>query len=169
MHYDSSLVSLYLSNDGVIPADLEDMGKDKKNTNLIKIQRNMKTVNPIVWFEIHVDDMERAQKFYENVLDIELIELPNPTGFDENMRMLAFPSEMYGEGASGALVKMKGMKAGGNSTIVYFVSEDCSIEEARVEGAGGSIYKSKESLGEYGFMVLAFDTEGNIFGIHSQA
>ena len=128
----------------------------------------MKTVNPIIWFEIYVEDMERAQKFYENVLDIELIELPNPDGFDEDMRMLAFPSEMSGEGASGSLVKMKGMKVGGNSTIVYFGSEDCAIEEARVEEAGGKVYKTKEALGEYGFMVLAFDTEGNIFGIHSQ-
>lgn len=36
------------------------------------------------------------------------------------------------EGAAGPLVKMKGFTAGGNSTIVYFSSEDCSIEEARV-------------------------------------
>ncbi|MGV8964114.1 MAG: VOC family protein [Candidatus Saccharimonadaceae bacterium] len=45
--------------------------------NLILIHfnpKNIKTVNPIVRFEIHVDDLERAQKFYENVLDIKLIE-----------------------------------------------------------------------------------------------
>lgn len=128
----------------------------------------MKTTNPIVWFEIYVDDIKRARKFYEHVLDLELIELPIPESLNEEMIMLAFPSEMDGPGASGSLVEMKGVKAGGNSTIVYFASDDCSIEEARVEAAGGRILKSKESLGEYGFMVLAFDTEGNVFGIHSQ-
>jgi|GEM_PF-2350047 len=29
------------------------------------------------------------------------------------------------------------------------------------------VYKSKLSLGDYGFMVLANDTEGNMIGIHS--
>ena len=64
---------------------------------------------------------------------------------------------------------MEGIKAGGNSTIVYFGSEDCSIEESRIENAGGKIHRPKESLGEYGYMVLATDTEGNTFGVHSQA
>jgi predicted enzyme related to lactoylglutathione lyase len=85
------------------------------------------------------------------------------------MKMLAFPMEMEEEGASGALVKMKGFEAGGNSTIVYFRSKDCSIEERKIESAGGKVFKSKQSLGEYGFMVLASDTEGNMFGVHSQA
>ena len=43
---------------------------------------------------------------------------------------------------------MKGFTAGGNSTIVYFSSEDCSIEEARVVEAGGKIHKPKLSIGE---------------------
>ena len=62
---------------------------------------------------------------------------------------------------------MKGFTAGGNSTIVYFSSEDCSIEEARVVEAGGKIHKPKLSIGEYGHMTLASDTEGNMIGIHS--
>jgi predicted enzyme related to lactoylglutathione lyase len=75
---------------------------------------------------------------------------------------------MEGEGAAGALVKMKGIKAGGNSTIIYFGSEDCSIEESRIEDAGGKVIQSKQSIGEFGFMVMANDTEGNVIGIHSQ-
>ena len=70
-------------------------------------------------------------------------------------------------GASGTLVQMEGVKGGGNSTIVYFHSEDCSIEEGRVVEAGGKVSKSKQSIGEFGFMVLALDTEGNMFGVHS--
>ncbi len=122
--------------------------------------------NPVVWFEIYVDDLQRARKFYEKVFDLGMQDLPNPT--TDSMQMLAFPMDMETKNmASGALVKIEGMKAGGNSTIVYFASEDCSTEAGRIESAGGKIVKSKMSLGEYGFMVLASDTEGNMIGIHS--
>ncbi|MBA3986039.1 MAG: VOC family protein, partial [Flavobacteriales bacterium] len=57
----------------------------------------------------------------------------------------------------------------GNSTIVYFRSNDCAIEEGKIETAGGKLLQSKQSLGEHGFMVLASDTEGNMFGVHSQS
>lgn len=130
----------------------------------------MKTINPVVWFEIYVDDMNRAKQFYETVLDVTLSELPMPDVEDsDSTEMVAFPMEMDGAGAAGALVKMEGVKAGGNSSLVYFGSEDCSIEEGRIQAAGGRIFKSKQSLGEFGAMVLAFDTEGNMFGIHSQS
>lgn len=123
--------------------------------------------NPVIWFEIYVNDLQRAKKFYETVFKTELSELPTPEG-NEGMKMLSFPMEMNGEGAAGTLVKMKGFEAGGGGTIIYFRSDDCAIEENRVEKAGGKICQSKQSLGEYGFMVLANDTEGNMFGIHSQ-
>ena len=131
----------------------------------------MKIKNPVVWFEIYVDDLERAKTFYEKVLNTKLIELSMPDLPNDatDMRMLSFPMEMKGEGAAGAIVKMSGVKAGGNSTMVYFGSDDCSIEESRIEEAGGEVIQSKQSLGEFGFMVLANDTEGNTFGIHSQS
>lgn len=127
----------------------------------------MQAKNPVVWFEIYVDDLKRAQTFYEKILGINMDELPTPGGMEEEMSMLAFPMEMDGPGAGGALIKMEGFKAGGNSTIVYFGSEDCSLEEGKIESAGGKLLQSKQSLGEYGFMVLALDTEGNTIGIHS--
>ncbi|HMB62761.1 MAG TPA: VOC family protein [Eudoraea sp.] len=128
----------------------------------------MKTENPVVWFEIYVEDLKRAQKFYETVFQLEMNELPMPESADDAMQMLFFPSNMESKNkTSGALVKMEGFKAGNNSTIVYFASEDCSVEETRIKDAGGEVFKSKTSLGEYGFMVLANDTEGNMFGIHS--
>ncbi|WP_026451671.1 VOC family protein [Aequorivita capsosiphonis] len=128
----------------------------------------MKTSNPVVWFEIYVNDLKRAKKFYETVLKLELSELPMPdTG--EEMQMLFFPMEMNGDGAAGALVKMKDVNPGGNSTVVYFGSDDCSIEEKRIKDAGGKVIKPKQSIGEYGFMVLGSDTEGNMIGVHSES
>jgi uncharacterized protein len=122
--------------------------------------------NPFTWVEIYVDDMSRAQKFYEEVFRLQLIQLPMPEG-PANMEMLSFPWEDGGSNISGALVKMDDMKPGSGGTLVYFACEDCSVEEGRVESAGGQVLQAKMSLGEYGFCSLAMDTEGNTIGLHS--
>lgn len=124
----------------------------------------MKSINPVVWFEIYVNDLSRAKQFYETVLAVSLTDMPFSEPF---MQMVSFPSDMESRNATGSLVKMEGMPAGGNSTLVYFGCEDCSVEEGRVQNAGGEIVKGKTSIGEYGFISLCFDTEGNMFGLHS--
>lgn len=121
--------------------------------------------NPAVWFEIYVDDLGRAITFYEAVLNVKLGKMSDPT--NAGLQMAAFPLKMDAPNSSGALIRMEGVKAGGNSTIVYFGSEDCAIEASRVSTAGGKIFKDKMSIGEYGFMAICIDTEGNMFGLHS--
>lgn len=121
--------------------------------------------NPVVWFEIYVEDMDRATKFYEEVLKIKFQDMSDPT--DESVSMKGFPSADFNFGASGALVQMEGMKIGGSSTMVYFGCEDCSTEEGRVTSSGGKICQPKTSLGEFGFCTIITDTEGNNFGLHS--
>ncbi|QQR99248.1 MAG: VOC family protein [Sphingobacteriales bacterium] len=122
-------------------------------------------MNPVVWFEIYVNDMNRAVSFYETVLAKKLEAMPAPEGFDGEM--YAFPSDQNGGGASGALVKMECYKPSGMGTIVYFGSEDCAVELSRVEQAGGKIIDNKTSIGAYGFIGLVSDTEGNTIGFHS--
>ncbi|RYD99252.1 MAG: VOC family protein [Sphingobacteriales bacterium] len=122
-------------------------------------------MNPIGWFEIYVENMDRAATFYEQVLGLKTEPLPNPEGHDMEMR--AFPGEMKSPGASGALVKMQDMKGGSGGTIIYFVTEDCAIPEAKVEAAGGKVCQPKMPIGEYGFCSMVTDTEGNTIGFHS--
>jgi predicted enzyme related to lactoylglutathione lyase len=50
---------------------------------------------------------------------------------------------------------------------VYFGCDDCAIEAARVGKAGGKIQQEKMPIGEYGFIALLHDTEGNRIGLHS--
>lgn len=119
--------------------------------------------NPVGWFEIYVNDMERAQKFYETVLQISLSPLPSP---DEGL-MVAFPWEDGKPGTSGALVKHEMGKPASTGTMIYFSCEDCGVELGRVEDAGGKIQAPKFAIGEYGFCGLASDTEGNTIGFHS--
>jgi uncharacterized protein len=123
--------------------------------------------NPVGWFEIYVQDMSRAKKFYEVVFKTTLSELSNPATEDASgMEMWAFPMLPNSPGASGTLVKMTGCTSGG-STLVYFSCEDCAIEEKRAAANGGEISKPKMSIGEYGFISLIVDTEGNMIGLHS--
>lgn len=135
----------------------------------------MKANNPFVWIEISVDDLSRAQKFYETVLQVKLAPLPTPGNLqvdkdDENyFEMIAFPGVMMGPGCGGTLVKSNMGKPGPGGTLVYFFSEDCAVSASRVEPAGGKVIAEKMSLGEFGFCAMAQDTEGNIIGFHSMA
>jgi predicted enzyme related to lactoylglutathione lyase len=119
--------------------------------------------NPVGWFEIYVEDMARARKFYEAVFAVKLDRLPTP-----DLEMWAFPMALDRTGAAGALVHMTGMPSGGNSVLVYFSCADCAVEAGRVRQAGGRVEKEKTSIGEYGFIALAVDTEGNMIGLHSR-
>jgi predicted enzyme related to lactoylglutathione lyase len=118
--------------------------------------------NPVRWFEIYVQDMARARKFYETVLGLKLEKLEGP-----DLEMWAFPMAMDQSGTSGALVRAAGVPSGGNSTLVYFGCEDCAVEASRVLPAGGKLEREKMSIGPYGFIALAYDTEGNMIGLHS--
>lgn len=121
-------------------------------------------VNPVVWFEIYVSDMERAKRFYEAVLQKPLTRLDTPA---PDIEMWAFPMEMEGAGAAGSLCKMKGCPPTPGTTLIYFQCEDCAVEESRVAKAGGRVEKPKMSIGQYGAISLVRDTEGNMIGLHS--
>ena len=118
--------------------------------------------NPVCWFEIYVEDMDRAKKFYETVFQTKLEDLHSP-----DIEMRAFPMEPNLWGAGGSLVRMAGRTSGGNSTLVYFSCDDCAVEESRAEKAGGRIQRTKMSIGQYGFISLVVDSEGNMIGLHS--
>jgi len=118
--------------------------------------------NAVGWFEIYVQDMGRAKAFYESVFKTQLQKLESP-----GVEMWAFPIQPEANGASGALIRMEGFPSGGNSTIVYFICQDCSIEAKRASTEGGKIFKEKFSIGQYGFIALVTDTEGNMIGLHS--
>lgn len=123
----------------------------------------MKNVNPVNWFDISVSNLDRAKKFYETVFNIKLVDFPIEWG-----KQSAFPSDHTGLNITGALVEKEDRVANGNNTLIYFESEDCVTEEARVEEAGGKVIKPKMSIGEFGFVAILMDTEGNTIGLHSR-
>ncbi|MCH7402204.1 VOC family protein [Belliella kenyensis] len=122
--------------------------------------------NPFAWVEIYVEDMSRAQKFYETVLGIKLTPMESPGDFGD-LEMLCFPWAEGELNISGALCKTSDFKPGTGGTLVYFTSKDCTTELSKVEAAGGKIIQDKFSISEHGFVALAMDTEGNTIGFHS--
>ena len=118
--------------------------------------------NPVGWFEIYVQDMDRARAFYETVFGVQLSKLGGT-----ELDMLAFQMQPERSGASGALVRMPGFPSGGNSVLVYFMCTDCAVKAAKAAQAGGRIEKDKFSIGQYGYIAQVVDTEGNMIGLHS--
>lgn len=124
----------------------------------------MTKMNAVAWFDIFVDDLDRAVAFYEAVLEIKLEAIGDPTG---ESQMMSFPADMSAYGAGGALTKSEHASPGVGGTIVYFSAKDCAVEQARVAAAGGIVIRPKFSIGEFGFVTLIQDTEGNMFGLNS--
>ena len=120
--------------------------------------------NPVGWFEIYVQDMERAKAFYQKTFQVTLEHMETP-----ELEMWVFPPLMQPDnpGCTGTLVKMKGKDSGVGGTLIYFVCDDCAVEAARARVNGGQIQKEKQPIGEYGFISLVLDTEGNLIGLHS--
>ena len=122
--------------------------------------------NPVNWFEIYVNDMRKAQAFYEGLLQIQLKPLPAPPG--SNQEALAFPGGVDNAGATGSLTKMLGdEQPSGSGTIIYFSSDECAAVASRASQFGGTVLRNKFSIGAYGFIALVTDPAGNVVGIHS--
>lgn len=123
--------------------------------------------NAVGWFEVPVNDMERAIKFYEKVFDIKLQR--NTMG---PLDMAWFPWVENGQGATGSLVKHPDFYVpSSQGTLVYFTahSGDLANELSRVEAAGGKVTQKKTLItDDVGFMGLFIDTEGNRIALHSR-
>jgi uncharacterized protein len=125
--------------------------------------KKMANSNPVGWFDIHVSNIDRAKKFYETVFNFQLVDLPVEWG-----KQSLFPFNHQSLNISGALVEKADMTPNGNNTVVYFETEDCTAEEKRIEAAGGKVITPKMSIGEFGFVSIFMDSEGNTIGLHSR-
>ena len=123
----------------------------------------MTNSNPVGWFDLNVANLDRAKKFYEAVFNLELTDLPIEWG-----KQSLFPSNHEGSNISGALVEKADFVPSSNNTVIYFETEDCIAEEQRIEKAGGKVVQPKLHIGEFGYVSIFIDTEGNTVGLHSR-
>ncbi|NND26214.1 MAG: VOC family protein [Flavobacteriaceae bacterium] len=122
--------------------------------------------NMVGWFEVPSIDINRAKTFYDKVFDIN-IQIQDFGG----VLMGWFPFAEGKSGASGSLVQHESYEPSEKKgVLVYFSSEDLSIELGRVEAAGGKVIQSKKQISpDVGFMGLFIDSEGNRMALHSRS
>ncbi len=119
-------------------------------------------MDKVVHFEIPVDDLARAKKFY-SIFGWQLMDFPDmeytgvrTTPVDENF-MPKEPGAING----GMMKRTKEVK--GPTVAIHVESVDESVK--KVIANGGKLLKEKTQVGEMGFYAYILDTEGNTIGL----
>ena len=123
-----------------------------------------KTENALNWFEIAVNDIARAKKFYDQIFGIEMAQREMM-----GMQMAFFPTDDSTGKVSGALVQSE-LHIPSNEGVLIYLNGNPDLAQAlgRVEGAGGQVAMPKTFVSnEVGYMAFIIDSEGNKVGLHS--
>ncbi len=117
--------------------------------------------NALTWFEIPTLDLDRAVRFYETVLGVQL----------KRELFGGVPHAIFPAGqtdASGALIQDGHRKPSPEGTLIYLDAAgklDACLE--RIRGAGGTLLMPKTEIGAPGFIAVFRDTEGNSVALHA--
>src|SRR5438105_3333918 len=117
--------------------------------------------NAINWFEIPVNNFDRACKFYGDILGVNIDKMKMG-----DYEMGFFPAK---DGVAGAIVKGNGYTPSMEGTLVYLNGgDDLNNVLNKIETAGGKVAVPKtEITPEYGYFARFTDTEGNMVALHS--
>ena len=122
----------------------------------------MQNMNPVIWFEIPVSNMDRSKTFYEAVFGYKLTVVEM-----EPRQMAMFPMEMNAPGIGGALVKEETFVPSYAGSLVYFSVAEIPGTLDKVIKNNGKLLIPKTAIGEYGFCAYFEDSEGNRIGVHT--
>ena len=121
--------------------------------------------NALNWFEIPVADLERAQRFYETILDAPL----RREAMGAGVTLAIFPYDAPGAVGGCLFDAAHAPKPSMDGTVVY-LNADPSLDAvlARVDAAGGRIALPRTELPEgMGCFAQIVDSEGNRVGLHA--
>ncbi|MEE1945860.1 VOC family protein [Pedobacter sp. KR3-3] len=120
----------------------------------------------ISWFEIPASDLDRATRFYETIMGVQLIVMDM-----EGMKMRLFPVADMMNDIGGAIVDRGDFYSiSSTAGVLIYLNGNPDVQQVldKVEAAGGKIVVPKTEISpEYGFMAVIIDTEGNRIGLHS--
>ncbi len=134
--------------------------QSKTNTNDIENTKKLKKSNPVVYFEIPVNDMNRAMFFYKNVFNFDFTQ-----EIVDSNNMAFFPFESENTGISGALAKGAIYKPTNDGVLIYFTTENIDKTLKLAVLKGGKILYHKTNNG-IGFVAEFEDTEGNRIALY---
>jgi len=137
---------------------------------MVKLRKIDERTNVLTWFEIPVSDIDRAKKFYETILDIQMIKQGD--GEDEGVFFPFNPNIVQATSGrvTGVLAKSNKNSPSDKGTVVY-INASPSIQTVldKVVPAGGKIIEPKQLFGPVGYIATILDSEGNKIGLHSEA
>ncbi len=108
-------------------------------------------------FEIYADDVDRASKFYSDVLGWETERWNGPAQMDYRFAVTG----REGPGIDGGIT---GRPPEGVAGINYVDVESIDEYMPKVEASGGSVFQPKMPIPGVGFIAICKDTEGTMFG-----
>ena len=124
-------------------------------------------MDPLVHFEIPVEDLEKARAFYGSIFGWKLQDWPMPDGstyigvhttpIDEKTHQPLKPGAING----GIMKRTKDVKA------PVFAINVSSIDDyiPKVEAAGGKVVMPKMDMMGMGFYAYVTDPDGNVLGL----
>jgi predicted enzyme related to lactoylglutathione lyase len=120
-------------------------------------------MNPVVYFEIPVLDLDRACDFYSKVFETTLTK-----EVVDGYQMALFETSDESFGASGALVVGDVYVPSQQGCFIYFGVESIDETIARALELGGSVLYPKKSNGDLGSVAEIQDSEGNRIALHEE-
>ncbi|MGN7385367.1 VOC family protein [Sporosarcina sp. SAFN-015] len=121
----------------------------------------------LIHFEIHVDDMERATKFYGEVFGWSFQDWTDYAGMPYFGAVTGDDSEM---GINGALMQRQGARPEPGQAMNGFACtmgvENYDDTHDKIMANGGTVALPKHALPGMAWQGYYLDTEGNVFGIH---
>lgn len=111
----------------------------------------------IAWVEIPSNDFDRAVKFYNSLLSMEL-----KGESYENEKMACFPT------GEGAIIYSPGFEPSGQGMVVSFNTGNLDETIQKVERLGGRVVQPKTRIDAQGkgYFALFIDSEGNRVGLY---
>ena len=122
---------------------------------------DVKMTNPVVYFEIPVNDMERATRFYSKVFEFKF-----ENQIIDNNEMALFPFVEANSGISGALAKGAIYKPTKDGVLIYFTTANIDETLKLVISNGGQVLYPKTDNG-IGLVAEFEDTEGNRIALYT--
>ena len=118
-------------------------------------------------FEIPVNDISRARKFYEGTFGWKTMDWPMPTGLyvglhtgpTDEKNMWKEPGFING----GMFGRSPQFPITGPTVAITVVDLDATLK--KVKAAGGAVVMEKKQVADMGLYAYIKDTEGNVIGV----
>ena len=119
----------------------------------------------ITWFQIPATNLDRAVKFYPDIIGASFHRMDNAEGRHAFFALDTMETLRTG----GEIVESSAFGKPGPDGVTIYLNAPGGVDAvlAKVPAAGGKVTVPKTAIGENGYYGIILDTEGNRIGLHS--